>query len=230
MAIISARKDMEMAAEDMRSAVKAAESAFDKIGLATQDAITAVAMTVGPAIDDARDKIVPLVGSARERIGPVVDDARDRLTPLVEDAKDKLVPAAEQGLAASKAGGRKAAIRLGLAEEPPLVVSHKFRNLLILLGLGALAAFVASRLTGRDVDPAWTAGRDAAAATPPQSATDLSATTTTTATTATSVTTDAELDGSDQSDTAPTAPFPSEETVESHEPTTPDSPLEHRTL
>lgn len=221
MALRSARKDMEMAAEDMRSAVKAAESAFDKIGLATQDAITAVAMTVGPAIDDARDKIVPLVGSARERIGPVVDDARDRLTPLVEDAKDKLVPAAEQGLAASKAGGRKAAIRLGLVEEPPLVVSHKFRNFLVLLGLGALAAFVASRLTSRDVDPAWTAGRDAAAATPTQSPADLSATT---------VTTDAGLNGTDQSDTAPTAPFASEETVESQQPTTPDSPLEQRNL
>ena len=37
---------------------------------------------------------------------------------------------------------------------------------LILLGLGGLAAFVYMKLTGKDADPAWTTGRDSAAALP----------------------------------------------------------------
>ena len=45
-----------------------------------------------------------------------------------------------------------------MAEEPKK--SHKLRNLLIVLGLAGLAAFVYKKVTGKDADPAWTQSRD----------------------------------------------------------------------
>ncbi|MDX6317317.1 MAG: hypothetical protein QOD35_717, partial [Nocardioidaceae bacterium] len=150
--------------------------------------------------------------------------AKDRIGPALDSARDKIVPAAGVAMAASKAGGRRAAVRLGLAEEPtPPKKGHKLRNLVILLGLGGLAAFVYMKLSGQDADPAWTAGRDTAAAAPTQPVPAESATAVTSTTTSPN-------GASDQSDTAPTAPLASEETVESPVPTTPDQPLEHKDL
>ncbi|MBA2559194.1 MAG: hypothetical protein H0V07_04785 [Propionibacteriales bacterium] len=243
MAKTYARKKLGSAGDDARSAVTAAESAMDKIGSATQDALTAVAASVGPALTEARDAIVetrdrigPLVEDAKDRIAPVVDDARDRITPVVDDAKErftpavenarsKIVPAAGLAVAAGRRGGRRAAVRLRLADEPKQ--SHKVRNLLIILGLGGVAAFVYTRLTGKDADPAWTASRDHAAA--PRASTSQAPPFTPSEPVAAPPLA-GDVSDEDQSDTAPTAPFPSEETVESHTPTTPDKPLEQKDL
>jgi hypothetical protein len=226
------RKKMRSAAEDARSAVKpAAESAIDKIGSVTSDAITAVASSVGPALDDARDRIGPLVEDARDRITPVVSDARDRITPalgdardrlspVVDSARDKIVPAAGMAVAAGRRRGRRAAVKLGLAEEPKK--THKLRNVIILIGLGGLAAFVYTKLSGKDADPAWTAGRDTAAADAAGSAPPVTA--------EAAGVDEGDATAQDGSGAAPTAPFASEETVESPVPTTPDEPLEEKQL
>ncbi|MBA3265841.1 MAG: hypothetical protein H0T14_05625 [Nocardioidaceae bacterium] len=230
--------------------------ARDKFGPAPREAWTSLAAAVGPtlvdarekigpAVDDALDKIAPVVADARERLVPVVEDARDRIAPVMSDARDKVGPLAGSALIAGKARGRQAAYRLGLAEEPqPEPKTHKIRNLLLLLGLGGAAAFAYKKITGKDADPAWTASRDSASAShadygsrspAPDFAESESGTETVTVETtshlaaadAPPLSTDAP---DDQSDTAPSAPFPSEETVESHEPTTPDEPLEKKDL
>lgn len=202
-------------------ALPTAEIAKEKIGAVTETALSSVAQTVGPALEDARQRIAPVAG---------------------------------QALASGKRRGRRAAIKLGVAEEPEKS-SHKLRNLVLMLGLGAIAAAVYKKMTGKDADPAWTAGRDSAAAAPAgpvMAATDESGTSdvdpvvaepagsdplTTAASTTGEVSSD---DGSDTepiaasagpidgSETAPTAPFASEETVESPVPSTPDEPIERR--
>lgn len=197
MARKSARKKMRSAVGDARSSVQpAAESAIDKIGTATGQAISSVAANVGPALDDARG-----------RISPVVEDARDM-------ARDTIVPAVTVAVARGRKKGREVAERAGLVEEKKK--SHKLRNLVILLGLGGLAAFVAKKLTGKDADPAWTASRDSASSMPPRPTSPVHAAPVSAA------------GPVDESETAPTAPFASEETVESPVPTTPDEPLQKK--
>jgi len=231
-----------------------ARETFDNIGSASREALTSLAAAVGPTLADARDKIgpifedaldkiAPVVDDARDKIGPVVDDARDKIAPVMSDARDKVAPLAGSAFVASKVRGRKAAVKLGLAEEPQ-PKSHKIRNLLIMLGLGGAAAFAYTKFTGKDADPAWTASRDSAAASHAnygsktsessfgQSGSDSESDTVETtshlaAVDAPPLSTDAP---DDQSDTAPSAPFSSEETVESHTLTTPDEPLEKKNL
>jgi hypothetical protein len=159
-----------------------------KITQAAGSAGSTVTSTVGPALSDARDKIGPIVGDAKDRLGPVVEEAKDVLVRSAEEAKEILAPVAAEAVKATKETGRKAAVKAGIADEPKK--SHKLRNLLIMLGVGALVAFVYKKVAGRDSAPQWTATRDV----------------------------------------APTAPLPSEETVESPVPTTPDEPLEEKSV
>ncbi len=139
MALTSTRKKARSAAKDARSTVKpAAEVALERIGSATEQALSSVASTVGPALEDARD----------------------RLAPAVEDARVKMAPVVAGAVATSRRKGRQVAERAGIVEERKK--SHKLRNFVLLLGLGGAAAFVYSKLTGKDADPAWTASRDSA--------------------------------------------------------------------
>jgi len=138
-ALTSTRKKARSAAKDARSTVKpAAEVALERIGSATEQALSSVASTVGPALEDARD----------------------RLAPAVEDARVKMAPVVAGAVATSRRKGRQVAERAGIVEERKK--SHKLRNFVLLLGLGGAAAFVYSKLTGKDADPAWTASRDSA--------------------------------------------------------------------
>lgn len=229
------RARLALVADDARMVVKpAADLTIDRIGAATHDAVATMASTVGPVLGDARERLVPVVEEARERLAPMVEDARERIAPLAATA-----------VAATKDRSQKAAVRWGLVEEPEEPEqTHRLRNLLIVLGLGGIAAFVYTRLSGRDADPAWTASRDTAAASTTStestplstgSATDSANRVTFAAAAAENETAGASGTGAtdsgaatDQSDTAPTAPLASEETVESHAPTTPDEPLERR--
>ena len=189
MALKSARKKISSAADDARSSVQpAAESAIDRIGTATEQVISSVAASA--------------------------EDARHRFGPAVEDARDKVAPVVAGAVATGRKRGREAAVRAGLVEEKKK--SHKFRNFLLVLGLGGVAAFVYSKMTGKAADPAWTTSRDSAASTPRQHAAPRPA-----------AATAGPVDGSD---TAPTAPLASEETVESPTPTTPDAPLEKKNV
>ena len=195
------RDKVGAAASDAVTAVQpAAEAALDKIGSATEQIVSTVAATVGPALEDAKDKLKPAVEDAREK--------------ALDTYMDTLVPLAQQAVVEGKVRGRRAAVKLGIADEPK--ASHKLRNLLIVIGLAGLAAFVYSKVTGKDADPAWTQSRDSSAVKP--------------AHVATTSTTSSAAGPVDGSDTAPTAPLASEETVESPTPTTPDKPLRKKSV
>ena len=73
------------------------------------------------------------------------------------------MPAVTSAVAASKDKGHDAAVKLGLAEEPKK--KHRIRKLLIVLGLGGVAAFVVKKLRGGG-EPEWIAPRDAAPTAP----------------------------------------------------------------
>jgi hypothetical protein len=137
---------------------------------------------------ETREKIGPMVEEAKDRLGPVVEDAKDVIVRGAEEAKELLAPVAAEAIKVTKDTGRKAAVKAGLADEPKK--SHKLRNLLVLMGIGGLVAFVYRKVAGRDSAPEWTAPRDM----------------------------------------APSAPLQSQESVESPVPTTPDEPLEEKSV
>lgn len=197
------KRKKKVSVEDRLAVLPTAEAAKEKISAATESALSSVASTVGPAL---------------------------------EDAKNRLAPVAGQALAQGKRHGRRAAAKLGVAEEPK--DSHKVRNLILMLGLGAVVAAVYKKVTGKDADPAWTSGRDTAAAAPPSPVAVASHDDPLEAGPVTEPPAGDSLSDPpsgaagpvDGSEVAPTAPLASEETVESSVPTTPDEPLEKHDL
>lgn len=196
--------------------------------------VTVVEDQVTPAPPSliAKEKI----GAATAATGTALASMASTVGPALDDARHRLAPVAEQALAQSKLQGRKAALKLGMVEEPEVKETHKIRNLVLMLGLGALGGAVYKMMTGKDADPAWTAGRDTAAAVPSAPVTvdavdDYSTVDPLVAEPAGSdpLMADVPIAGSQAgSETAPTAPLASEETVESPVPTTPDHPFERR--
>jgi hypothetical protein len=231
----------------------------ERLVTATDQALTAVASTVVPALMEARERLAPVAGqmSQGKKLGRKAA-ARGLVKGKQTKKRGRRAAATNGRRAAAKSlvKGKHAAVRLGMLEEHTKP-THKFRNLLILLGLGGAAALGYKMLTGKDADPAWTAGRDSAAPADPVSTApvnesdsvpwgdtppadqmpgmDPTAVDPVVAEPAGSdpldhevpATTDGSVDGSD---TAPTAPLASEESVASPVPTTPDEPLEERDL
>jgi hypothetical protein len=119
---------------------------------------------------DAKEKAAPYVAQAREKAAPLVAEAREKATPAVDTAKMKFttevlpvltaaIAAAEEATEelreeASKRGAATAAALKGEIEAPKKK-SHKLRNLLIVVGLGGIAAFVTKRMSDREASTAW---------------------------------------------------------------------------
>jgi hypothetical protein len=165
-----------------------AESASEKLG----PAVGQVRDHLGPAVGTAREKVSPyaekavergahLAHQAVEKAGPVLDDALAKVGPATEHAAEKArerlnddvlpkVTAALATLAAAaepvveetarRSKATKAALK-GELEVPKK--SHKLRNVVLFLGLGALAAAAVKKLL-TPPEPAWqstpTSGRD----------------------------------------------------------------------
>lgn len=115
------------------------------------------------AAGDATDKVGSAAETAIQAVSDAVADAKDRLGPALEDARDAIVPAVTSAVAAGKDKGHDAAVKLGLAEEPKK--KHRIRKLLIVLGLGGVAAFVVKKLRGGG-GTEYVAPRDAAPTAP----------------------------------------------------------------
>jgi F0F1-type ATP synthase membrane subunit b/b' len=134
----------------------------------------------GATVAEAREKAAPLLADARERTAPLIADAKDKAAPLVAEAREKAAPAlneakdrinsdvlpvltaavAAAGAATedvrgetAKRGKAVAAALKGEVEAPKQ--THKLRNLLILLGLGGLVAFVVKKKSDREPTTAW---------------------------------------------------------------------------
>ena len=165
-----------------------AESASEKLG----PAVGQVREHLAPAVGTAREKVSPyaekavergahLASQAVEKAGPVLDDALAKVGPATEHAAEKarerlnddLLPKVTAALAtlaavaepvveetARRGKATKAALK-GELDVPKK--SHKLRNVVLFLGLGALAAAAVKKLL-TPPEPAWqstpTSGRD----------------------------------------------------------------------
>lgn len=165
-----------------------AESASEKFG----PAVGQVRDHLGPAVGTAREKVSPyaekavergahLAHQAVEKAGPVLDDALAKVGPATEHAAERArerlnddvlpkVTAALATLAAAAEPVVEETARRGKATKAALKgeldvpkKSHKLRNVVLFLGLGALAAAAVKKLL-TPPEPAWqstpTSGRD----------------------------------------------------------------------
>src|SRR3954452_3604970 len=132
--------------------------------------IAEVRVKTAPVIADAREKAAPLLIDARDMVAPVIAEARDKAAPVVSDAREKLatdvLPVITAAIAAANEAtgdvreealkrGKAAAEALKGTPDPPKKHSHKLRNLLIVVALGAVIAFVAKKLSSRNAETAW---------------------------------------------------------------------------
>jgi hypothetical protein len=142
------------------------ENARDKAGPALAEAREKAAPMLAEARDkadvlltEAREKAAPLVAEAREKTGPAIQDARDRFTaevlPAVTAALAAAGEATEDVRGETKKRGKAVKAALKGEIEAPDKKSHKFRNLLIVLGLGGIVAAVAKKMSAREATTAW---------------------------------------------------------------------------
>ncbi|HEX6249626.1 MAG TPA: hypothetical protein VFZ64_17300 [Nocardioidaceae bacterium] len=126
---------------------------------------------LAPHVEVARKEAKLRAAEAREKAAPYVHDVKERTAPAVEGAKTKftseVLPVITAAVAAAseateeareeakKRGVATAAALKGELEAPPEKKSHKFRNFLLLLGLGGLVAFVAKKMSDREASTAW---------------------------------------------------------------------------
>ena len=122
-----------------------------------------------PLLAEAREKTAPLVADAREKAAPLLAEAREKTAPALHEAKDRInsdvLPVLTAAVAAAgaatedmrgetaKRGKAVAAALKGEVEAPK--ESHKLRNLLVLLGLGGLVAYVVKKKSDREPTTAW---------------------------------------------------------------------------
>jgi vacuolar-type H+-ATPase subunit H len=132
-------------------------------------AVDAAREKAGPMLSDAREKAAPLIADAREKAAPLIADAREKATPVVEGARDRftaeVLPTVTAALAAASEATEdvrdetrkrsKAALAALKGEVEPPKKSHKLRNLLMMLGLGGIAAVAAKLLSNREATTAW---------------------------------------------------------------------------
>jgi vacuolar-type H+-ATPase subunit H len=127
------------------------------------DLATDLAEKIGPQVESA-------VETAREKAGPVISEAREKAAPAVHDARDKLatevLPVITAAIAAAgeatedvrgetKKRGKAAVAALKGDVEAPAPKRHRFRNFLLVLGLGGVVAFVAKKLSDRPSTTTW---------------------------------------------------------------------------
>ena len=122
-----------------------------------------------PLIADARDRTAPFLADAKEKAAPLMAEAREKAAPALHEARDRLssdvLPVLTAAVAAAgaatedvreetaKRGKAVAAALKGEVEAPK--ETHKLRNLLVLLGLGGLIAFVVKKKSDREPTTAW---------------------------------------------------------------------------
>ncbi len=118
---------------------------------------------------DLADRIAPTVESARDRAVPVIADARDKAAPAFGSAKDRFnsdvlpaltAAAVAAGEATEEVRGEtrkrsKAAVAALKGEIEAPKETHRFRNFLVVLGLGGIAAAVAKKLSDRPATTTW---------------------------------------------------------------------------
>ncbi|GAA1933129.1 hypothetical protein GCM10009815_29510 [Nocardioides marmoribigeumensis] len=205
----------------------------DTMRSSKSDKLAKVAAQAKEQAAELSERVGPALSDARDRLGPALEDARERITPVLEDARDRAVPAAERARDAARVRLADAAANVAtrlddrlpddrtpdfIADASTNKKGGKLRKLLVLAGLGGVAALVVKRLQG-DPAPTWQA------ATPPPAPAPRPAAGAPTA--QTPVTPAAPASGA-EGDAAGGTPgeVASDQVDEPHEPTTPDAPAE----
>lgn len=118
---------------------------------ATESAIADAREKSGPALSDARDTAVERAHEAREKAGPLLADAKSRAVEAREKAGPLLVEARERAGEQAVVGREVAAAKVAKlkGEEPEPKGGGWFKKLLLVGGLAALGAVVASKLRGQ---------------------------------------------------------------------------------
>ena len=178
------KKTLRDHAEDLaESLAPAVESARDKAGPYVADArdkaaplVSDARDRVAPLLDEAKDRVAPMLVSARDIAAPYLSDARDAAAPYVADARDKVsdtfstevLPVLTAALAAlddatedargetAKRGRALASALRGEVEAPGEETStHRLRNVLVALGLGAAGFAIVRRLNSKQQADSW---------------------------------------------------------------------------
>jgi hypothetical protein len=122
----------------------------------------------GEYVDQVKPQLEAAVATAKEKAGPVIADARSKAAPVIADAKAKAGPAIATGaaaaaekvaeaanVAADKAAEAAEKVAEAAEPEPEKKKGSKFKKLLILTGIAAAAAFIASKLRARNQSDNW---------------------------------------------------------------------------
>ena len=127
------------------------------------DLATDLADKIGPqvesAVETAREKAVPVIAEAREKAAPAVQEARDKISsdvlPVITAAIVAAGDATEDVRGETKKRSKAAVAALKGDIEAPEPKKHRFRNFLLVLGLGGVVAFVAKKLSDRPSTTTW---------------------------------------------------------------------------
>ncbi len=145
------------------------KSILDQASDAVTDYVEQVRPQVEAAVATAREKAGPVIADARDKAAPVIADAKAKAAPKIADARAKAGPAIADGAAKAAAsiaaGASIAAERAAEAAEAaadkvaevadPPKKKHRLRKVLVITGVAALAAFVASKLRSGGDHDAW---------------------------------------------------------------------------
>ena len=121
--------------------------------------------TVSQYVDQVKPQLETAVASAKDKAGPALADARAKAGPAIADAKAKAAPVLATGaalaaekvaVAAEKAtqAADAAAVKVDQAAQPKKK-KHRLRKLVLVTGIAAGAAYVASRLRGGNESQSW---------------------------------------------------------------------------
>lgn len=177
---------------------------------------TELADKIGPqvesAVETAREKAGPVIAEARDKAAPAVNDVRDRITadvlPVIVAAIAAASEATEDVRGETKKRSKAAVAALKGEVEAPKKKTHRFRNFLLVLGLGGIAAAVAKKLSDRQSTTTWESNPTPAPAPAAPAGAHK-----------------AETTGNDQGGASPDVAA-ADAASEPHEATTPDNPAE----
>ena len=148
-----------------------------------RDHANELADKLAPHVESAREKAAPILADAKVKAAPMLAEVKGKTSPALTDARDKLtnevLPVITAAIAAASEAteeARNEAMKRGAATaaalkgelEPPRQKTHRLRNLMMVLGLGGIAAFVAKKLSDREATTAWQSSyQPTPASTPP---------------------------------------------------------------
>ncbi len=205
-----------------------------------RDHATGLADRLAPHVETAREKAAPMIAEAREKAAPMVAEARGKAGPALSDAKDKLTnevlpvitaaiaaasEATEEARAEAKKRSAATAAALKGEVEAPRKKKHRLRKLLIVLGLGGIAALVAKKLSDREATTAWQSSYQPTPASTPPARPASTMTDETPTATAAAAATGAGVTSHDEGASAPDEAA-SDAAETPHTATTPDNPVE----